>query len=70
MKVKGTPGLEFSHGKVYDGRSKIRDGDVDGLRNVMESRGKPIRSTIIQDGDDQLFYELDKKGRANITETV
>ena len=46
----------------------IREGDIEALRRKMKNEGRPIKSNIIRDGDSQIHYDTDKKGKVRITE--
>ena len=44
----------------------IREGDIEALRRKMKNEGRPIKSNIIRDGDSQIHYDTDKKGKVKI----
>lgn len=46
--------------------SKLREGDIESLRRKMKDEGRPIKSNIIRDGDKQIHYDVDSKGRIKI----
>lgn len=47
----------------------MREGDIEALRNKMELEGRPIKSTVIRDGDRQIFYEVNK-GKVKVTDEI
>ena len=51
-------------------RNEIREGDIEALRRKRELEGKPLRSTIVRDGNKQIFYNIDKKGNAKVEDVV
>lgn len=50
--------------------SNLREGDIEALRSKMRDQGRPIKSKIIMDGDTQVFYAVNEKGRVKITEKL
>ena len=46
--------------------AEIREGDIEALRGKMKEEGRPMKSNIIRDGDKQIYYDVDKKGRVKI----
>ena len=48
----------------------LRAGDIEALRNKQALEGRPMKSKIINNGNTQTFFEMDKKGKVNITEKL
>ena len=40
----------------------LREGDIEALRRKRALEGRPIRSTILREGNKQIFYKVKKTG--------
>ncbi len=48
--------------------SDIREGDIEALRNRRRDEGRPLKSqTVIKDGK-KYHYQIDKRGRVQVTD--
>lgn len=44
----------------------IREGDIEALKNKMADRGKPIKTDLIRDKNDELTHFKEEKGRVKV----
>ena len=69
MEVKRTPEIEFSHGKMHDDGTKLKEGDLESVHRARRNDGKPIKSDIVRDGENLLFCTI-KENRVKIDEVI